>query len=337
MNLPDFLLNSPVEVRFLGRERWALYTAEPASIREALADPHVQGLDAYVTLNELKSDTPVQRDVLFRARKNQLTKDEDIARRRFILFDSDSIKPTGAAATAAQRNAAHAHSAAVEAALTAEGWPRPIVCDSGNGSHRLYALDLPNDRETALLISSLLKVAARKLDTADVIVDQTVWNASRITRLYGSRNHKAGRDSAVIFVPDMLTVVTPELLKSTVEKWRGSLGYKKPLVARLGDWTPERMEAFLDFHGIPYSHPVEKNGGLLWVLDFCPFNEDHTGSSVAILITKSGFPKFKCLHNGCAGITNAPWRKFVGLLNVRNRKVFSWEPQRKYGSKSLAF
>jgi hypothetical protein len=322
----SFIIAPPLlsEVRFLGREIWAIFTAHPTLISEALGHPLVQGLNAYITLNELKADTPERhgatRDALFRARRNQLAADADVSRRRLILFDSDSVKPTGAAATDAQRAAAHAHSATLEATLTAEGWPAPVACDSGNGAHRLYSVDLPNDRETDFLISNLLHLAARKFDTDAVKLDKSVSNAGRITRLYGSRNHKAGRDSAVLSIPDPLVCVSGEQIEALVKKWRGSLGYKKRL--RSSDWTPERMEALLDFHGIGYLAPVEKPQGLLWVLSPCPFNPDHSGSSPAVMITKHGWPKFKCLHNSCHG---KGWREFLAHLNITNGKVFPWK------------
>ena len=321
MTPASFLLNGLVEVRFLGGETWAIYTADPARIHEAIADPRVQGLSVYAVLNVLKADTPerhgVARDLLFRARHNQLTRDEDIARRRLILFDSDSVKPTGAAATESQRSAALAHSATVEAALTAEGWPHPIVGDSGNGSHRLYAVELPNSREADFLVSNLLHVAARKFDTAEVKFDKSVSNAARVTRLYGTRNQKAGRDSAVLSVPDPLIPVTAEQIKSVVEKWRGSVGYKRPLVQRAGDWTPERMEAFLNFYDLDYRPAMPIPAGLLWVLTPCPLNEDHAGTSPAVLLTKNGWPKFRCMHNSCSGVR---WVDFCKrLYNVTGR------------------
>ena len=323
---PRILNSGLTEIRFLGRERFGLFTNDPAVIAEACAELGASGLDAYQLLNPPKDDTPelrrAPRDVLFRAAHGQLTADADIARRRLILFDSDSVKPTGASATEAQRAAAHAHSATLEAALTAEGWPAPVVCDSGNGAHRLYAVDLPNDRETDFLISNLLHCAARKFDTEAVKLDKSVSNAGRITRLYGSRNHKAGRDSAVLSIPDPIIAVSAEQIKAVVEKWRGSLGYKKQLTQRAGDWTPERMEALLDFHSIGYLGPVEKAQGLLWVLSPCPFNPDHSGTSPAVMITKNGWPKFKCLHNSCQG---KGWREFLAHLNITSGKVFSWK------------
>jgi len=321
------ILNSGLtEIRFLGRQRFGLFTKDPAIIAEACAQSCVRALDAYQLLNPPKDDTPerkqVPRDTLFRARKNQLSGDADVARRRQILFDSDSVKPAGAAATEAQRAAAHAHNATLEDALTAEGWPSPVVCDSGNGAHRLYAVDLPNDRETDFLISNLLHLAARKFDTEAVKLDKSVSNAGRITRLYGSRNHKAGRDSAVLSIPDPIIAVSAEQIKAVVAKWRGSLGYKKRLIQRAGDWTPDRMEALLDFHSIGYLGPVEKAQGLLWVLSPCPFNPDHSGTSPAVMITRTGWPKFKCLHNSCQG---KRWREFLAHLNITNGKVFSWK------------
>jgi hypothetical protein len=314
------------EVRFFsgrGGPILSLFTDDPTEIDEAVRHPAVAGLNAYMLLNELKADTPerhgVARHTLFSATQGQTTSDNDIERRRWLLLDSDSVKPAGAAATEAQRAATHAHSEALELALTAEGWPLPVVCDSGNGFHRLYSLDLPNTPEVTFLLSNFLHLAARKFDTAEVKLDKGVGNAARVTRLYGTRNQKAGRDSAVLRVPDPIVPVTPEQIQALVTKWRGALGYKKPLARRTGDWTPERMEKFMDFHHIDYRPPVQKAHGLLWVLTPCPFNVDHTGSSPALFLTKEGWPKFCCLHNSCAGMS---WREFRRRIHLLTGKWF---------------
>jgi len=36
--------------------------------------------------------------------------------------------------------------------LENQGWPEPLVGDSGNGAHPVYPLDLPRDDETAVLL-----------------------------------------------------------------------------------------------------------------------------------------------------------------------------------------
>ena len=328
MGTKFFLLNPGlIEIRFLGPRRWSLFTEDANQIAATLERPEVANHSPYQTLNPVAPDTPekhgAERDVLFCARKGQLTADEDVARRAWILFDSDSVKPIGAAATEAQRTAAQAHSAALEEELTAEGWPRPLVFDSGNGTHRIYAVDLPNDRAADFLVSNLLRVAARKFDTDTVKLDKTVYNAARITRLYGTRNQKAGRDSALLSEPVPLSVVPAELITSTVEKWRGSLGYKKPLSQRAGDWTAERMERFLDAYSIDYRPAVPIPAGLLWVLCPCPFNVDHVGSSPAVILTKQGWPKFRCLHNSCSGMR---WEDFCKRLHRLTGKWFVYVP-----------
>src|SRR5271165_370452 len=163
------VLNSGLtEIRFLGRERFGLFTNDPAIIAEACSHPSVCGLAAYQLLNPLKGDTPerkqVPRDTLFRAAKGQLTGDDDIAHLDRLLLDSDAVRPTGTAATEGQRGAARAHSDKLAAVLTAEGWPEPFAADSGNGHHRIYQIHLPNNPESHFLLSNLLHLAARKFD-----------------------------------------------------------------------------------------------------------------------------------------------------------------------------
>ncbi len=36
--------------------------------------------------------------------------------------------------------------------LRGQGWPEPVVGDSGNGAHLLYRADLPNDPESLKLV-----------------------------------------------------------------------------------------------------------------------------------------------------------------------------------------
>lgn len=325
MRASPFLLNpgSLIEVRFLGKGKWSVFTSDPAVIASTLGQSEVAGLDAYQTLNPLDRDTPEKhsapRDMLFRAGRGQLSRDGDVTRRKWLLLDSDVVKPTGAAATDPQREAALKHSAEIEAALTVEGWPHPLACGSGNGAHRLYPVDLPNDRDTAFLLSNFLHIVARKFDSGAVTLDKSVSNAGRITRLYGTQNHKAGRRSAILFVPVPLVVVTSEQLKSVVEKWRGSVGYKTRLTQRAGDWTSGKMEAFLDFYSIDYRPPVEIPAGVLWVLTPCPLNADHIGSSPAVILTRTGWPKFRCMHNSCSGVR---WSDFCKKLYQLTGKWF---------------
>ena len=51
----------------------------------------------------------------------------------------------------------------IRADLEKEGWPDPLVGDSGNGGHLVYPLDLPNGEESTALLKAVLAGLARRL------------------------------------------------------------------------------------------------------------------------------------------------------------------------------
>jgi hypothetical protein len=94
----------------------------------------------------------------------------------------------------------------VKAYLSGQGWPAPIVADSGNGYHALYPIDLP--RDDGGIIERCLKALADRFDTERVTIDTSVFNPSRITKLYGTTPHKGDhtperphRPSRILEVP----------------------------------------------------------------------------------------------------------------------------------------
>ena len=109
--------------------------------------------------------------------------------------------------------------------LTEQKWPEPLVCDSGNGTHLLYAIDLPNTAASTQTIKAILKGLAERFDDAMVKVDTSVHNASRITKLYGTMACKGEntpdrphRRSAILSQPvlEAPTVVTSTQLEALV-------------------------------------------------------------------------------------------------------------------------
>ncbi len=153
-------------------------------------DPHIAAPVIYVTLN------PCQPDLLARA-VNQLkpfaqvtTQDAEIVRRYWLLLDFDAVRPAGISSNNQEHELAIARAAACLEYLSAQGWPLPVSADSGNGGHLLYRVDLPNDAASTELIKRVLQALAAKFDDALVTVDQSVFNASRITKLYGTVTRK---------------------------------------------------------------------------------------------------------------------------------------------------
>jgi hypothetical protein len=67
--------------------------------------------------------------------------------------------------------------------LAEQGWPEPVLADSGNGGHLLYRVDLPANDGGSSIGSARL---AFFFEDGQVNVDRTVFNPGRIWKLYGT-------------------------------------------------------------------------------------------------------------------------------------------------------
>lgn len=180
------------EIRILPRDRGgtaAGYVDSPA--RGAALACKWNGTTAkavYVTLN------PVNPALLARAKNRiqdyakDLTKDADVSCIRNILIDVDPVRPAGISATDAERAAALETTASIEAYLTGEGWPLPVVSGtSGNGGQLIYRLiDLPNTPESVVLVKGTLASLASRFDSNVATVDTSNYNPSRICKIPGT-------------------------------------------------------------------------------------------------------------------------------------------------------
>ena len=135
-----------------------------------------QGYNVYVTLNPIKSNF-----------KGNSAKDMDIASRNLMLVDIDRTDDTTQPATDTDIANAKALAEKIMPFLAEQGWPKPFQVMSGNGWHLYYVLNqLDNNDETKDLVKSALKTLAKRFNNADVSVDTTVFNASRITKVPGT-------------------------------------------------------------------------------------------------------------------------------------------------------
>lgn len=174
----------------------------------------------YLTLN------PVHRDLLSRrcnrvdvAESGTLATDANITRRRWLLVDADPVRIADVSSANAEKASALETVEAVRAYLREQGWPEPILADSGNGYHLLYRVDLPVD--DGGLIERCLKALAVQFDNAGVKIDTKVFNPSRIVKLYGTVSRKGDhtaerphRRSRILETPDECIPVPVTLLES---------------------------------------------------------------------------------------------------------------------------
>jgi hypothetical protein len=237
------------------------------------------------------------------------TADTNIRRRRWLLIDADPARPAGISSTNIEHEAALARVQEVAAALTVEGWPAGALADSGNGGHLLYRVDLPNDDASRILLERVLQALAFRFDDAVVTVDQKVFNAARIWKLYGTMarkgDHTADRPhrlARLLSIPETWALVTREQLEA--------LARQRPEAAE--DQAPPReagrrrgeafdLERWMVEHGLEVIGPLPWQGGRKWIFSVCPWNSEHRNRSAFLVERANGALAAGCHHNGCAG------------------------------------
>jgi hypothetical protein len=288
------------------------YFSDPDALVRAVEplDTDTSVLGIYVTLNEVNPALLARRANRIKmrlSRKDATTGDMDILRRRWLPIDIDPKRPSGVSSTDEEHDLALAKAAEIAAWLASLGFPEPITGDSGNGAHLLYRIDLANDEPATVLVKGCLTALDTLFSDDRVSVDTANFNASRIWKLYGTVSRKGDdtpdrphRRSRIITAPDVPAVVTAEMLCD--------------LAARLPDeqhaqQQPARatekgfdLRHWLGEHGVGIRSEKPYSGGMLFVLDECPFSSAHKDGAFAIQFA-NGAVFAGCKHTSCGGGT----------------------------------
>nr|VFJ75703.1 MAG: hypothetical protein BECKFW1821C_GA0114237_108512 [Candidatus Kentron sp. FW] len=265
--------------------------------REMLANAAVrlneQGASVYVTLNRIDPQLLGRYCNRIESFATDTVTDSNVIRRRWLLIDFDPARPKATSATDQQLATAREQAAVCRQSLNAKDWPEPLVAESGNGCHLLYPIDLPNDTESRNLVKGALAGLAQRFDTETVTVDQSVFNAGRITKLYGTVATKGDhtgltpwRVSRLVEAPVRGTVVTPEQLRALHP---GPEPEAPPAYPRQSGFNLPDFLARLD---IPYERDRHE-GGERYKLAHCPFNPEHGKGDAAIFQRPNGALGFK--------------------------------------------
>lgn len=248
---------------------------------------------------------------LQKAEGGDTTGDQHVTRRRWLLVDCDPARASGISASDTEKAEAHAKAKEIARVLREEkGFPQPVLADSGNGWHLLYRIDEEAGEESAAKLSALLKALAARFDSKAVHVDQKVFNASRISKLYGTGARKGDstpdrphRESRIEFIPSPLEIVTGELIDAVIVDWLPAEPERpstRPQSFSAGDLGPFPMEEFIGRHGLDAGSATPYKGGSKWQLT-CPFDSGHKKPDAALYVTSDGKPGFNCSHNSCQG------------------------------------
>lgn len=164
----------------------------------------------YFTLN------PLAPTVLSEERS---AKGSDVLHRRWLLIDADVDTKGKKSATDLEKATAQIMIREVQDDLRVRGWPEPIECDSGNGYHLLYRIDLPT--EDGGLVRQVLHVLGESHDRHEVKIDRKVFDPPRICKLPYTLACKGGhtperphRLACVVKMPAELQIVTQAQLEA---------------------------------------------------------------------------------------------------------------------------
>ena len=295
----------PFELRALVRERGrdhvlsGYFTAPSVAAREILkkcANAH----GVYATLNPVKPECRARcADRLETAGRGATTSDRDISRRTRLLVDVDVDRPANISSSDAEHAASLGLAWRISADLHDLGWPDPIFGDSGNGAHLVYGIELATDDDGLIkrVLESLQARYGSNEDGVSIKIDTSVHNPSRITKIFGTWARKGDdiperphRLASIFAAPETLTPVTREQLEALA----------MPASER-AEPTAQRfdIDEWLARFDIAVRSSSAWQGGVLRVLETCPYNPDHTRGEACVISMPSGAVSANCKHESC--------------------------------------
>ena len=258
----------------------------------------------YFTLNPVMPSLLARAANRVRDHAKATTADDHITKRRWLPIDFDALRPSEISSTDVEHEAAIERARKCRDWLSADGWPAPILADSGNGGHLLYLIDLANDQASETLIKRCLEALDLLFSDDVVAVDLTVSNAARIWKVYGTlackgddtldRPHRLAR---IIESPNRLISAARDLLEALAAQ-----APKLEQPVRNGYSGSFDAEGWIRDHvpNVVSSGPW-KDGGKKWLLNPCPWNDQHTNKSAFIVRWPDGTIGAGCHHNSCTG------------------------------------
>lgn len=256
------------------------------------------------------------------------TKDDNIKNFNFLHVDFDPKRATNTQAPDEESNLAKERMLKVKEYLNLIGFSEPIVSFSGNGYNLDYRIDFPNITENANLLSNVLKALSSKFSDDVVDIDVTTYNASRIIKLFGCQSCKGEntaerphRYTKILNIPEEIQLTDINILKEFVNTNMISNTTSIVPVTQSNESVSTKSKVvkinnvtrWLDHYGISYRFEKKYQNGDMYLLDICPFNNEHTCSFIEHFNDDNVM--FKCHHNSCAEKTIHDFMNIYPLLS----------------------
>ena len=305
-----------VEVRILGKFQYSGYFKSLDNlIKEIEPYAEMDNEQIYFTLNEINADCygRQQCEKMVKSPKTTTT-DTDVVRRKTVLIDFDPVRATGVNASEAEFELAHKKAQTVFKYLREQGFNDPVIAVSGNGWHLQYFIkDCPNNDDNTETIKRFLQSLSNMYSDDKVDIDEKVFNAGRICKLYGTMAKKGAniperpwRMSKLVYVPKNIKANDAALFQKIADLLPKE--EPKPLPNRqrpIYNSAPFDLPSWLREHGIVYR---EKKSGdsTLYELEYCPWVDTHSDKKKwdsALFVDGQGKITFNCTHSHCKGKT----------------------------------
>ena len=269
----------------------------------------------YFVMNEINEGcySREQNERILSKKGLKTTGDNEITAIKWILIDADPERATGVSSTDAEKAKALETIKRVYKYLRQEGFSDPVVCDSGNGYHLLYSVDMMV--EDAEYTKKFLQAIDMLFSDADVKIDTAVFNPSRITKVYGTIARKGAntmerphRVSGFVYIPEEILTNSIHLLKKVIK----IIPEPPKPVYRNDRVETFDIDKFISDNGIRVKYETNSGGVRKIVLEECPFDPSHKAPDSAIFVMQNGAIAFKCFHNSCS---DKRWRDVRQLFD----------------------
>lgn len=302
--------NDLFEVRIVASSKKNIsgYFRDAETCINALRAAHINdNCNVYITLNGIRDEcySRQQRD-RFMNNVTPTTTDSDIDLYTWFLVDIDPVRAAGTSSSEEQITLAKKKSNEVYLFMKQTGFEEPIVGFSGNGVHLLYSVGLAVNEENKQLVKDCLAVLSLFFSDDKVSVDTANFNPARVCKLYGTLAQKGAN-----------TQERPHRMSHIVQAPEHPKQNDKALLQKLAGYlpVPDRpqgynrfnprdfdLDQWLDEHGLHYTK-ASYGSGTKYILEHCPFDENHAGKDACIFRMSNGAIGFHCFHNSCADRT----------------------------------
>lgn len=298
-----------IEVRLIG-DNWTAsgyFTEADILIENLKRYVNKVNVNFYFVFNDINEAcySRQQKDI-FIEKPKVTTGDKDIAGRAWLMIDLDCERPTGVSSTEEELQKSKDKANEVYRYLKNSGFQEPVIALSGSGIHLLYKISLENTIERTVLIKDCLMALDMLFSDKDVKIDTAVFNASRITKLYGTLASKGKNTESRPHRMSRITKAPKEIIVNDVE-----------LLIKLAKILPEApkktyttqvefdIDNWLRKENIRVTKETGNSQGRKLILEECPFDSSHNGKDAAIFVMNNGAIAFKCLHASCS---NYAWQ-----------------------------